>query len=226
MVDVKPLRIEKGVVRGLHLQHGVDLFIRPACGGVSIVQTVVGIPCFLHTVVFIALRHVDVDRHAVFCNGRKTAVPLGCSMQISCIQVRPHGNCPRHGFAASRVACGVNAGGIYGKVIDEILRQSDGLPRRSVAPVGELGGHYDHILSKVRPAGEPRPVQIAAGGRFPEPHHVIAGHDHHHGVAFPAPNLTEKNIIIELCELRRKFTTHISACCDFLHGHLHSFKIS
>ena len=50
MVDVKPLRIEKGVVRGLHLQHGVDLFIRPACGGVSIVQTVVGIPCFLHTV--------------------------------------------------------------------------------------------------------------------------------------------------------------------------------
>ena len=73
MVDVKPLRIEKGVVRGLHLQHGVDLFIRPACGGVSIVQTVVGIPCFLHTVVFIALRHVDVDRHAVFCNGRKSA---------------------------------------------------------------------------------------------------------------------------------------------------------
>lgn len=50
MVDVKLLRIEKGVVRGLHLQHGVDLFIRPVCGGVSIVQTVVGIPCFLHTV--------------------------------------------------------------------------------------------------------------------------------------------------------------------------------
>ena len=45
-------------------------------------------------------------------------------------------------------------------------------------------------------------------------------------LAFPAPNLTEKNIIIELCELRRKFTKHISACCDFLHGHLHSFKIS
>ena len=86
MVDVKPLRIEKGVVWGLHLQHGVDLFIRPACGGVSIVQTVVGIPCFLHTVVFIALRYVDVDRYAVFCNGRKTAVPLGCSMQISCIK--------------------------------------------------------------------------------------------------------------------------------------------
>ena len=36
MVDVKPLRIEKGVVRGLHLQHGVDLFIRPACGGVRL----------------------------------------------------------------------------------------------------------------------------------------------------------------------------------------------
>ena len=45
-------------------------------------------------------------------------------------------------------------------------------------------------------------------------------------LAFPAPNLTEKNIIIELCELRRKFTKHISACSDFLHGHLHSFKIS
>ena len=45
-------------------------------------------------------------------------------------------------------------------------------------------------------------------------------------LAFPAPNLTEKNIIIELCELRRKFTKHISACCDFLHGHQHSFKIS
>ncbi|MEE0587260.1 MAG: hypothetical protein UC451_05610 [Faecalibacterium sp.] len=36
MVDMKPLRIEKGVVRGLHLQHGVDLFIRPACGGVRL----------------------------------------------------------------------------------------------------------------------------------------------------------------------------------------------
>ena len=36
MVDVKLLRIEKGVVRGLHLQHGVDLFIRPACGGVRL----------------------------------------------------------------------------------------------------------------------------------------------------------------------------------------------
>ena len=38
MVDVKPLRIEKGIVRGLHLQYRVDLFLRPACGGVSIVQ--------------------------------------------------------------------------------------------------------------------------------------------------------------------------------------------
>ena len=36
-------------------------------------------------------------------------------------------------------------------------------------------------------------------------------------LAFPAPNLTEKNIIIELCELRRKFTKHISACCNFSH---------
>ena len=35
-----------------------------------------------------------------------------------------------------------------------------------------------------------------------------------------------QDIIIELCELRRKFTKHISACCNFLHGHLHSFKIS
>ena len=38
-------------------------------------------------------------------------------------------------------------------------------------------------------------------------------------LAFPAPNLTEKNIIIELCELRRKFTKHISACCNFSHTH-------
>ena len=36
-------------------------------------------------------------------------------------------------------------------------------------------------------------------------------------LAFSAPNLTEKNIIIELCELRRKFTKHISACCNFSH---------
>ena len=45
-------------------------------------------------------------------------------------------------------------------------------------------------------------------------------------LAFPAPDLTEKNIVIELSELRRKFTKHISASCLFFHAHSHSFRIS
>lgn len=168
--------------------------IAPARSFVGSVQVFVSGARLRAAVVLVALGHVDIHRHTVFCNGRVAPVPLGRAVQIGRIQIRPQGDRTGHGLSSRGVPGSVDAARIHRKIPDEIFRQFDGLPGRSFVPVCELRGDHDHLRVQLCPGGKAAPIYVAPGGGFTEPHHVVPRHDHHKRV-FPAAVIAFRQVI-------------------------------
>ncbi len=66
-------------------------------------------------------------------------------------QVRPGPDDLGHGFAACRVAHGVDASAVDREVLEEVLRQRERLGRRRFTPVGQLWAHDDYVFTGLGP---------------------------------------------------------------------------
>ena len=113
MVIVNALGVEIGVVRNIELQKLVDLAISQPCLFIGDVEVRIGVPRRLRAVILVVFRHEDIDRHPVFCHVVIGAVPLGAAVDLGGVEVGAQGHRLRHGFAASRIPCGIDAAGVH-----------------------------------------------------------------------------------------------------------------